>query len=223
MSIHRSRTAALVLTVAILSSACSNDDDAPPTPVTGHDRPTTTGSASSTATNTSSSEATTSAPAPSPVPSPPVTKPLTTAPPSALLDEVVAAYDAAYADLLAAEAVMDENHPALAHHIAGLQLERWREVIRGARVDGLTARPRQGGTSWRRVERFEQSSSHEVRLEVCSYDTTETVDASGVVVSRADRPFRFLETMTQDEGGWKWTAREWIDASQGFSDCALPS
>lgn len=218
MSFHRSLAAA-ALTATLLATGCSDDTSADPTPVTAGptttaDETTTTGAESTTTT----AEPTTS----TPPTSTPVTKPLTTAPPSELLTEVTAAYDAAYADLLAAEMAMDENYPGLQDHIAGAQLEKWREVIRGLRADGKSVRDSPGTPEWRRIERIEPSSDR-VLLNVCRMQRQETVDQGGIGSGADTRPYRYLETLELIGGGWKWTGREWIDSAADGSDCALPS
>ena len=101
-----------------------------------------------TSTTTSATSTTTTSAAP------PVTKPLTTAPPSPLLTEVVAAYDAAYQDLLAAGAVRDPDFPRLDDHIGGAQLDRSRELLAELVRRGVSVR--ENGERWRRVESIEQ-------------------------------------------------------------------
>jgi hypothetical protein len=152
-----------------------------------------------------------------------VTKPLTTAPPSPLLDEVVAAYDAAYADLLAAGAIPDENYPGLEDHMDHGQAEQWRTVIRDVRERGLRVRAADSSRPWRRVEAFDRISVDVVEIEVCRVDPEESVDALGVVVDVSHRAYRYVETLVRKEGQWKWSGREWVDPSASASDCAWPS
>lgn len=218
MSLHRSVVAA-ALAATLLTAGCSDDSSADPTPVTAGPTtsvaPTTAAGIETTTTVAQAATSTTSV-------SPPVTKPLTTAPPSQLLAEVTAAYDAAYADLLAATIAGDENSPALANHIAGAQLEQWREVIRGLKADGNIARVNSALQSWRRIEQFDSSNPTLASLIVCRFDNVESVDSTGTVVDPATRPFRYVESFEALEGEWKWIGREWVDPSGRESDCALP-
>lgn len=221
MSLHRSVVAA-TLAATLLTAGCSDDSSADPTPVTAGPTttvdPTTTAGIESTTTVADAATSTTSA---SPT-SPPVTKPLTTAPPSELLTEVTAAYDAAYADLLAATIAGDENSPALANHIAPGQLETWRSTIRGLRESGTTVRTVESSGPLRRIEGFSQVSDTMVELNVCRFPNEESVDPKGVITPPGDRPYRYLETLELIDGGWKWSGREWIDPSDEYSDCSLP-
>lgn len=216
MSLHRSVVAA-ALAATLLTAGCSDDSSADPTPVTAGPTtsvaPTTTAGIETTTTTAEAATSTTSV-------SPPVTKPLTTAPPSELLTEVTAAYDAAYADLLAATIAGDENSPALANHIAGAQLEQWREVIRGLKADGLSVRNDSASPEWRRVEAIDEVGARQVALDVCRVQRQETVDGAGVGSGAEGRPYRYRETLELVDGGWKWTGREWIDSSSDASDCA---
>jgi len=221
MASYRSLVALTLVVPVVLgvfaAAGCSGDDAAKPTPVTTtRPGPTTSTSAAPTTTVVAVAPTTTTTLA-----APPPTKPLTTAPPSPLLDEVVAAYDAAYADLLAAGSIPDENSPALGRHIAGEQLEKWREVIRGLRVDGRHAAVTDAKSAWRRVESIVAQSATRVTLVVCRFDNVETVDRQGVVVDPSLRPFRYSEVF-ELEATWKWVAREWIDSTGSGSDCALP-
>lgn len=237
MSFHRSLAAtslapvlATLIATVLVASGCADDQAGTARPVSAR-----AGATSNTAagpTSTTGVEALTSA-APSATPdpetttttiaAPPVTKPLTTAPPSPLLTEVTAAYLAGYADLLAAEETMDENYPALGNHIFGGQLDTWREVIRGYRADGITARDVPSAPRWVRVEEAEIVDEGEVRLNLCRMDSQEAVLASGTGTGADKRPYRYLETMWLVDGGWKWAGREWIDSSASGSDCAVPS
>lgn len=155
------------------------------------------------------------------MPAPPSTKPLVTAPPSPLLDEVVAAYDAAYADLRAALFAMDANHPDLGRHIAGAQLDKWRELIGEYASEGLTARA-SGRAGWRRVEAIHEVEPRVFELEVCRYDDVEGVGPDGDVRVRADRTFRYVETVESFQEELKWSARSITESSSAHSDCALP-
>lgn len=152
---------------------------------------------------------------------PPVTKPLVTAPPSPLLDEVVAAYDAAYADLLAAEAIADENYPALGNHVGEGQLEKWQSVIRQLRTAGESVRRVDDGR-WRRIEDVVLHGDGDVEITVCRFDPDETVDAVGSVVGVDRRPYRFIETLWEFGDAWKWVGRQWVDSESQSSDCARP-
>jgi len=205
--------------MVLVGAGCTDDKAADPIPVTSATSttapPATTAPTIASSTIPAPDSTTTTAAAP------PSTKPLTTAPPSPLLTEVTAAYDAAYADLLAAEMALDENSPALPNHIAGAQLEQWRAVIRDARAAGLTARSHPGSSPWRRVEAMVVEQDV-VRLDVCRYDNTETIDRMGTVANPATRPFRYVETLRNVEGVWKWVGREWVDQSSEQSDCASP-
>lgn len=219
MSLHRSVVAA-ALAATLLTAGCSDDSSADPTPVTAGPTtsvaPTTAAGIETTTTVAQAATSTTSV-------SPPVTKPLTTAPPSQLLAEVTAAYDAAYADLLAAGSIPDENYAGLANHVAGAQLETIKEMLRRSVLEGVRGVQDPTAPPWSRVEGIEMPSSTRVILNVCRFDNTDAVDAAGNVVSSADRPFRYLETIELLEGTWKWTAREWIDESRSASDCASPA
>ncbi|MFN8051029.1 MAG: hypothetical protein U0Q22_06315 [Acidimicrobiales bacterium] len=144
----------------------------------------------------------------------PSTKPLTTVVPSPLLTEIETAYDAAYADLLAAEAIPDENYPRLTDHIAPGQLEQWRSVIRQLRVDGKSVRPGEG--SWRRVELLRSLDASRVEIVVCRLDREST---DGEPDSRTAR---YQESFDLIDGRWKWSGRQWLDRGAA-SDCALPS
>ena len=205
----------------LLLTGCGGDDTASNEvrPVSG----VSTTSAPATTSTTTAADATTVAPsttAPTNT-APPSTKPPTTAPPSALLDEVLAAYDAAYADLLAAEAIPDENYPRLLDHMDTSQADAWRNVIRDAREKGLRGRPNATVPSWRRVESFEQPGDTTVRIEVCRFDSSEVIDAAGALVGSDDQPYRYVETFELIGGRWKWSGREWVDPSPDYSDCAL--
>ena len=136
-----------------------------------------------------------------------------------LVAEAIAAHDAAYADLLAAEAVPDEYLPRLVDHLEPGQLEQWRSVIRRLREKGLRVRANNRLPSWRRVEHSEVISTHEVRLNTCRLDTEEAVDGGGNVVSTTETPHRYLETMVRSDTGWRWEGREWIDPPDR-TDCA---
>lgn len=213
---------AAALIAALLLTGCGRGDSEASdevTPVTGVST-TSTPAATST---TEVPDATTAAPSTTEPTNtaPPSTKPLTTAPPSALLDEVLAAYDAAYADLLAAEAIPDENYPPLFDHMDTGQADTWRNVIRGLREKGQRGLPSTAVPAWRRVESIEQSSETTVMLDVCRFDSTEIVDASGTFVGRDDQPYRYIETFERIGGSWKWSGREWVDPSPDYSDCAL--
>lgn len=186
--------------LVVLATGCADEHAARP-------RPVEEASATTVASTTS-------------VPTPPPTKPLVTAPPSPLLDEVVAAYDAAYADLLAAGAAPEEDHSDLGTHIADPQLGAIRDLLAELSRDGIVGRLDETRPPWRRIERFDLVDERTVRLEVCRFDPTEGVDRSGVVVDPATRPFRHADTMRQEEGAWKWTEREWLDDSGSSSDCA---
>lgn len=219
MSFHRFRPVVVAgaATLSLVAVGCSDDPS-----VSAPDATSTTVAGSGGGSSTTSGSTTTEVGpgVTTTVVAPPVTKPLTTAPPSALLDEVTAAYDAAYADLLAAEAVMDENHERLDDHIAGVQLEQWRTVIRGLRADGLTVRDIPNAPEWRRVEAFEARSELAVVLEVCRMQRQETVDRSGLGSGPDERAYRYLETLEKIGGVWKWTGREWVDGAVAGSDCA---
>jgi hypothetical protein len=216
MSLHRSVVAA-ALAATLLTAGCSDDSSADPTPVTAGPTtavdPTTTAGIETTTTVAEAATSTTSA-------APPVTKPLTTAPPSELLAEVTAAYDAAYADLLAAEAIPDENYAGLENHMSSGQAEQWRSVIRRLRENGQRVVPGSGG--WVRVESIDQPSDALVRLTVCRLDTERSVDASGTPVATSSRAARYVEEFQMTGGGWIWSGREWVDPSPDYSDCALP-
>ena len=205
----------------LLLTGCGGDDSEASdevTPVTGVS---TTSTPAATSTTTTADTTTAVPPTTAPTASaPPSTRPLTTAPPSAVLDEVLAAYDAAYADLLAAEAIPDENYPPLTNHIHGGQLDAARNVIRGLREKGHKVRPNATVPSWRRVEAIDQSSNTRVLLEVCRVDPSEAVDTTGQVVDVGTRPYRYVETFELDGGSWKWSGREWVDPSPDYSDCA---
>ena len=136
-----------------------------------------------------------------------------------LVAEATAAHDAAYSDLLAAEAVPDEYLPRLGDHMEPGQLEQWRSVIRRLREAGLRVRANDRLPSWRRVEHAEVVSTHEVRLDTCRFDTEEAIDAGGNVVSATETPHRYLETMVRSDTGWRWEGREWIDPPDR-TDCA---
>ncbi|MEI2653351.1 MAG: hypothetical protein V9G12_14610 [Microthrixaceae bacterium] len=166
MSLHRSVVAA-ALAATLLTAGCSDDSSADPTPVTAGPTtsvaPTTTAGIETTTTVAQAATSTTSV-------SPPVTKPLTTAPPSELLTEVTAAYDAAYADLLAATIAGDENSPALANHIAGAQLETGGESFVGSVPMVTRARPHDSTVvvACRVDRRWRRHSA--VSIEVCRFD-----------------------------------------------------
>lgn len=219
---HRRAIAPLLVAAGVLAAGltgCGGASDRSTTAVSAPD-PTiaSDGAATTTTTPATTVPASTSTLPPD---APPSTKPLTTAPPSPLLDEVVAAYDAAYADVLAALSVADESHPALGNHIAGGQLDRWIEVIRAARMSGVRTRVPDPSAAWRRVEAMEVRGVDEVQLTICRFEAREDFTPDGNVVGRSDRPFRYLETLARIGGMWKWTAREWIDGASDSSDCAL--
>lgn len=206
----------------LLLTGCGGDDSEASdevTPVTGVS---TTSTPAATSTTTTADTTTAAPPTTAPTASaPPSTRPLTTAPPSALLDEVLAAYDAAYADLLAAEAIPDENYPALTNHIHGGQLDAARNVIRGLREKGLQVRSSATVPAWRRVESIERPTDNTALLEVCHLDSSEGVDVTGAVITSSRRPYRYVETFELIGGSWKWSGREWVDPSPDYSDCAL--
>ena len=218
MSLYQSVVAA-ALAATLLTAGCSDDSSADPTPVTAGPTTavdsTTTAGIETTTTVAQAATSTTSA-------SPPVTKPLTTAPPSPLLDEVTAAYDAAYADLLAAEAIPDENYAGLENHMSSGQAEQWRSVIRRLRENGqrVSAHPTDPG--WRRIEAVEFDADW-VDLTVCRLDTEQAVDREGRPIDGGTRPYRYVDTMEMEDGKWVWAGREWVDPSSDFSDCAVPS
>ncbi|MEZ5321974.1 MAG: hypothetical protein R2698_07880 [Microthrixaceae bacterium] len=150
-----------------------------------------------------------------------VVRPAVTAPPSALLDEITAVYDAAWADLNEAVATLDEQNPDLGRHLAEPQLGSFRNAIRHLREQGRRVEPDPGG-QWRRVEAMTVRPHEVVDLEVCVLDPSDTFAADGTrLTSLEDRPQRLIETFWKYGDGWKWTAREWIDPSSTFSDCAM--
>lgn len=221
MSLHRSVVAA-ALAATLLTAGCSDDSSADPTPVTAGPTtavdPTTTAGIESTTTVADAATSTTSA---SPT-SPPVTKPLTTAPPSELLTEVTAAYDAAWVDIRAAGSLPDPESPSLSQHLAGPQLDQWRTVIRSFLVDGtkVVAQP---DKSWARVESLDLSADGVARLEVCRLDADLTVrSATGETIEEGAIPGRYLDEMRKVDGSWKWWSREWIDSDRERSDCERP-
>ncbi len=207
---------------ALLLTGCGGDDSEASDEVTPVKGVSTTSAPAATSTtegpNATTAEPSTTAPTNT---APPSTKPPTTAPPSALLDEVLAAYDAAYADLLAAEAIPDENYPPLLDHMDTGQADTWRNVIRGLREKGQRIRPHASTPSWRRVESVEQPDETTVLVDVCRYDTEETIDAAGTVVDGVTRIYRYVDTFALIGGSWKWAGREWVDPSPDYSDCAL--
>ena len=218
------RLAVIAGVLAAPMSGCADDRADAPKPVTGI---TTTTARRATTTSAPSSGVTpatglsTTVPSTATPSSPPSTKPLTTAPPSQLLTEVTAAYDAAYADLLAAGAAADENMLTLDGHMDAGQAEQWRTVIRSLRDRGEHLVVASPAERWRRVESLGQPSPTVVTLNVCRFDPDTTVDSSGAVVGRDDRAFRYLETLTRKGGSWRWSGREWIDTSKDSSDCSL--
>lgn len=219
MSLHRSVVAA-ALAATLLTAGCSDDSSADPTPVTAGPTtsvaPTTTAGIETTTTTTAQAATSTTSV------SPPVTKPLTTAPPSELLSEVTAAYDAAYADLLAAEAIPDENYPALENHMSSGQAEQWRSVIRRLRESGQRVSTHPTDPGWHRIEAVEFGADW-VDLTVCRLDTEQAVDREGRPIDGGTRPYRYVDTMELEDGRWVWAGREWVDPSSDFSDCAVPS
>lgn len=153
----------------------------------------------------------------SPVP----TKPLTTAPPSELLTEITAVYDAAYSDLLAAGESADPTSPSLANHILDPQLTQWRSVLKRLATDGHLIRLTPGSSGWRRIERLVERSPAMIELIVCRLDLEQEVDATtDAVVNEGTRPLRYEETFTRSGEDWKWSKRVWIDKSKKASDCA---
>lgn len=198
IAFHRFVVVGLLLVAA--SAGCADEQVATPEPVRERSAPTL---------------ATTTAPPPPP------TKPLVTAPPSPLLDEVVAAYDAAYADLLAAEAIPDENYPALSDHVGEGQLEKWKSVIRELAAANERVRRVDEGR-WRRIEAIVDHGGGDVEITVCRFDPDETVDAAEEVVGASRRAYRYIETLWRVGEVWKWVGRQWIDSAFRSSDCALP-
>lgn len=188
------------------------------------DRTTTTAADAGTEVTTSTPDTSVESPSTSsagtPV-SPPSTRPLTTAPPSDLLTEVTAAYDAAYADLLAAGAIPDPNYPALTDHMDAGQAEQWRTVLRGLVSEGKRVQAAESGR-WQRVESLVESSDVAVDLIVCRFDPDPSIDSAGNVTNLDSRPYRYRETFLRVNGVWKWAGREWIDSNDSSSDCALP-
>jgi hypothetical protein len=155
--------------------------------------------------------------------SPVSTRPLVTAPPSALLTEVTDAYKAAYADVAAAGAISDPAYPKLTEHIALGQLERLVAFLEEQQREGIVNRQPVPTRSWIRVEGLTVLAEDVVGLEVCNFDdAVATKVATGEEVDRGTMPDRYIETMRKIDGVWKWTARDWIDSAKGNgTDCAL--
>lgn len=220
MSLHRSVVAA-ALAATLLTAGCSDDSSADPTPVTAGPTtsvaPTTTaGIETTTTTAAQAATSTTSA-------SPPVTKPLTTAPPSELLTEVTAAYDAANLLIDQSFSVLGDANPDLSLYVAGPQLESWRTAILAAETEGVISPSGVTGSPWWRAEALERVGENGAVLTVCRFDGEQTSKAAtGEIVSRITRAYRYLETFKFEIGEWKWVGREWIDPPGETSDCALP-
>lgn len=202
--LHRSRIGLAILGL-LSATACS--EDAP------RSEPVRVTSASTSPSTIDPGTTSTSVNAPVP------TKPLTTAPPSELLTEITAVYDAAYSDLLAAEAIPDEHYAKLGDHMTPKLAEHWRQTLSQLRSSGLKVRQMAGTERWKRVERIELDDETHVAIVVCRFDPDEAIDAAGAVAQSDAWSYRVGEAFEFSEGTWKWSERTDITRGPSRSEC----